>query len=136
MTAASWSPTDLNRQRLVVRGIALRTLEDRRRLHRARRDFAARLHDWVRSPVLLAGCFAAGWLVALAVDGSRSKRTRRRPNRPGLRQRLGTISASLLWLMQQYDQGARLAARLATLRAPKQPPYTAEPAVASPPIGT
>ena len=138
MMAAHWSPTDLNRQRLVVRGIALRALEDRRRLFHARRDLAARVHSAIRSPQMLAGCFAAGWLVALAIGGRRSKpkRVEPRPSGRGWRERLGTASASLLWLMQQYKQGERLAARLAALRAAHQSHDEPEAGLSGPPIGT
>jgi hypothetical protein len=139
MTAAHWSPTDLNRQRLIVRGMALRALEDRRRLFHARRELAARVHDWIRSPAWLVGCFAAGWLVALAMGGRRKTTTTKRlpGTRPGWRERLGTISASMVWLLQQYKQGERLAARLSAHRAAKQAQHAGEPAVLSqPPIAT
>jgi hypothetical protein len=132
--AANWSPTDLNRQRLIVRGLALRALEDRRRLVNARREAAARIHAAVRSPAMLAGCFAAGWVVALAM-GRRTKpeRTERRASRPGWRERLGAISASTLWLVQQYKQGERLAARFSQLLALKPQYEPADSAVSSQP---
>jgi hypothetical protein len=133
---ARWSPTDLSRQALVVRDIAARTLEDRRRVDRARRELAARLHGWLRSPALLAGCFAAGWLVGLAVSRPKIERTKRSEGRPALRQRLSTIGASLVWLMQQYKHGEQLAARLSSLRMSKRPQYAAESTASSLPIGT
>jgi hypothetical protein len=132
--AASWSPTDLNRQRLVVRGIALRALEDRRRLAYARRELAAKIHSAVRSPAALAGCFAAGWVVALAM-GRRSKPKKAvGASRVGWRERLAAISASMFWLAQQYKQGERLAARFSAFLGPKHPQHAqAESAVSPPP---
>jgi hypothetical protein len=139
--AASWSPSALNRQRLVVRGIAVRALEDRRRLAHARRELAAKIHSAIRSPAMLAGCFAAGWVVALAMGRrSKPKPAHRGPDarRVGWRERLGAISASMLWLVQQYKQGERFAARFSALLAPAQPQYQQpEPAGSSqPPFAT
>jgi hypothetical protein len=133
--AANWSPTDLNRQRLVVRGIALRALEDRRRLSNARRELAAKLHAAVRSPAMLVGCFAAGWVVALAMGRRpkpKSKSTERRASGQGWRERVGAISASTLWLIQQYRQGQRLAERFSKLLAPKPQYEPADSAAESP----
>jgi hypothetical protein len=43
----------------------------------------------------------------------------------------------MLWLVQQYKQGERLAAHLSALREPKQPRYETGPAVLSqPPFAT
>jgi hypothetical protein len=136
--AAHWSPTDLDRQRLIVRGLALRALEDRRRLLHARRKLAARIHAGVRSPAMLAGCFAAGWLVALTMSRrSKPKTTESRAGRAGWRERLGAISASMLWLAQQYKQGERLAAGLSGLLAAKQPQNEPDAAALSqPPFAT
>jgi hypothetical protein len=139
MTAARWSPTDLRRQRFAVRGIAARALEDRRRLLYARRELGAKLHAAIRSPAALAGCFAAGWLVALAAGRrSKPKGVQARTSSPGWRERIGKISTSALWLMQQYKQGERLAANLSALRKPPTdpPPEPEAAGLSQPPFAT
>ena len=133
---ARWSPTDLNRQRLVVRSIAVRALDDRRRLIHARRDLVASIRAGVRSPAALAGCFAAGWLVGVAADRrSKPRRVQARSSGTGWRERIGALSTSALWLLQQYKQGERFAAHLAPLLTPRSPQHEQEAAgVSQPPF--
>ena len=58
-----WSPADLDRQRLVVRRIALRTDQDLRQLAAARHRFVADVHSTLGGPLALFICFVAGALV-------------------------------------------------------------------------
>jgi hypothetical protein len=62
MKKSRWSPADLERQRLVVRRIRLRSELDRRALAAARARLVAAAHKQVGIPLALAGCFVAGML--------------------------------------------------------------------------
>jgi hypothetical protein len=57
-----WSPADLDRQRLVVRGIAQRSEVNLRTLAAARTRLVAAVHRQIGVPLALAGCFVAGML--------------------------------------------------------------------------
>jgi hypothetical protein len=58
-----WSPADLDRQRLVVRGIAQRSEHNLRALAAARARLVAAVRQQIGVPFALAGCFIAGMLV-------------------------------------------------------------------------
>jgi hypothetical protein len=62
MKKSRWSPTDLDRQRLMVRRIALRSELDLRALAAARARLVAAVHDQIGVPLALAGCFVAGMI--------------------------------------------------------------------------
>ena len=72
MKQSHWSPADLDRQRLVVHRIALRTDLDLRRLEAARDRFVADVHRTLGGPLALTGCFVAG----LVVGGSKPPQPR------------------------------------------------------------
>lgn len=63
MKQSRWSPADLDRQRLVVERMALRTDLDLRQLEAARDRFVADVRRSLRGPLALTGCFVAGVLV-------------------------------------------------------------------------
>lgn len=116
MTAASWSPSELSQQRLVVRRIALRAESNRRRFGDARRAFAVRLRTLAASPLVLGGCFFVGWLMVRPRARQRGATVAGR-----MSHRLRRAGTSLMWLMQLYRQfrdglavGAALAARRPT----------------------
>ena len=58
-----WSPADLDRQRLVVRRIAVRADTDLRELGAARDRLVADVRSRLTSPLTLIGCFVAGVMV-------------------------------------------------------------------------
>jgi hypothetical protein len=64
MKLSSWSLTDLSRQRLVVRRIALRAEVDRRNFRAARQRCTAQLRRVLGTPLGLIGCFVAGVVVS------------------------------------------------------------------------
>ena len=64
MNQSHWSPADLDRQRLVVHRLALRTDLDLRRLEGARDRFVADVRSTLGGPLALLGCFVAGVVVA------------------------------------------------------------------------
>jgi len=63
MKQSRWSLADLDRQRLVVRRIALRTDLDLRQLDAARDRFVTDVRSTLGGPLALAGCFVAGVVV-------------------------------------------------------------------------
>lgn len=62
MKQSHWSPTDLDRQRLVVRRIRLRSELNLRTLAVARTRLVAAVHQQIGVPLALAACFVAGML--------------------------------------------------------------------------
>ncbi len=62
MKKSRWSPADLDRQRLVVRRITLRSEHNLRLLAAARFRLVAAVHRQIGVPLALAGCFVAGML--------------------------------------------------------------------------
>jgi hypothetical protein len=127
MTAARWSPADLNQQRLVVRQLALRAESNRRRLVAARRGFSGRLRELASSPWVLGGCFALGWLLVRPPPrrGDRTIASR-------LSHRLQRVGASLLWLTRLYRQFQSGIAAGAALTLAAPPRAAADAAV---PVG-
>jgi hypothetical protein len=107
-----WSPADLDRQRLVVRRIALRAELDRRELAAARDRLIADVRATVGTPLALLGCVVAGIVVGRAASTERRADSPRRSNR---------------WLMR--------AAEILRALALSAPAYSAafRPAVTSPP---
>jgi len=63
MKQSRWSPADLDRQRLVVHRIALRTDLDLRQLEGARDRFVTDVRRSLGGPLALLGCFVAGVVV-------------------------------------------------------------------------
>jgi hypothetical protein len=63
MKQSRWSPADLDRQRLFVHRIALRTELDLRQLEAARDRFVADVRSTLGGPLALMGCFVAGVVV-------------------------------------------------------------------------
>ena len=63
MKQSNWSPADLDRQRVVVHRLALRTDLDLRRLEAARDRFVADVRSTLGGPLALTGCFVAGVVV-------------------------------------------------------------------------
>ena len=100
MKKSRWSPTDLDRQRLVVRRLALRSEIDLRALAAARARMAAALRQQLGMPVLLASCFVAG---AIAV-----------PHAPAHRDEAGTQAVREAGTQADRKEGAmqRSAGRL------------------------
>ena len=62
MKKSRWSPTDLDRQRLVVRRIARRSELDLRALAAARARLLGAVHEQISVPLALAACFVAGMM--------------------------------------------------------------------------
>jgi len=81
MEPSHWSPADLDRQRLVVRRIALRTGADLRALDAARDRLVVDVRDTLRGPRALLGCFVAGVMVAGRGPPQRPVDRRRRSSR-------------------------------------------------------
>lgn len=81
MNQSRWSPADLDRQRVVVHRLALRTDRDLRQLEAARDRFVADVRGTLGGPLALTGCFVAG----VVVGGRKSRQPRaderRRSNR-------------------------------------------------------
>lgn len=63
MNQSRWSPADLDRQRVVVHRLALRTELDLRQLEAARDRFVADVRSTLGGPLALTGCFVAGVVV-------------------------------------------------------------------------
>lgn len=63
MKQSRWSPADLDRQRLVVRRIALRSDVDLRQLKTARDRLVADVRSLLGGPLALVGCFVAGAVI-------------------------------------------------------------------------
>jgi len=63
MQQSHWSPADLDRQRLVVRRIALRAELDLKGLEAARDRLVADARSTLGAPLGLIGCFVAGVVV-------------------------------------------------------------------------
>jgi hypothetical protein len=76
-----WSPADLDRQRLVVRRIALRADLDRCELVAARDRLIADVRETVGAPLALFGCVVAGIVVGRAASTERRADSPRRPSR-------------------------------------------------------
>jgi hypothetical protein len=76
MKWSSWSPSDLSRQILVVRRIALRAEVNRQQLRSARRRCAAQLGRFLGVPLGLIGCFVAGAAVRFPDAGREAGATR------------------------------------------------------------
>lgn len=81
MNQSRWSPADLDRQRLVVRRLALRTDLDLRQLEGARDRFVADVRSTLGGPLALTGCFVAGVVVGGGKSPQRRADERRRSNR-------------------------------------------------------
>jgi hypothetical protein len=113
---ADWSPTDLREQRIVVRRIAIRAEQNRRRLGVARAAFAARVRTLATSPWTIGAIVALGVLVARPA-------TRRRIAAPGktTAHRVRSIGASLMWLLHLYRQFERGVAAGAAFARPSTP---------------
>jgi hypothetical protein len=78
MQQSRWSPADLDRQRLVVRRIALRAELDLRELAAARDRLVAEVRNTLGAPLALIGCFIAGAVVGRrASPGRRADSPRR-----------------------------------------------------------
>jgi hypothetical protein len=71
MKNSRWSPSDLERQRHIVRRIQLRSELDLRSLAAARARLAVAFHKQIGVPLALAGCFVAGMI---AVPRARPQR--------------------------------------------------------------
>jgi hypothetical protein len=99
MTAAHWSPAELRHQRLVVRRIALRAEGNRLRFAAARRGFAARVRTIATSPLVIAGCVLAGYLLLRPSVRRKHALTATQAVR-GVRNAAATIA----WLTQIYRQ--------------------------------
>jgi uncharacterized protein YjbI with pentapeptide repeats len=67
MKRSHWSIADLDRQQLVVGGLALRAELDRRELHAARLSLVRNIRATVGAPLALSGCFFAGVALSRAV---------------------------------------------------------------------
>jgi hypothetical protein len=113
MTAARWSPAELNQQRLVVRGIAVRAEVNRRHLVASRHAFAERVRSALTSPWVIGGSFVLGFLLLRPASGQRGATAAVRLSR-----RLRRVAASVVWLTHLYRQfrsgmeaGAALTAR-------------------------
>ena len=63
MKQSNWSPADLDRQRVVVHRLALRTDLDLRELEAARDRLVADVRSTLGAPLALIGCFVAGVVV-------------------------------------------------------------------------
>jgi len=92
MKQSRWSPADLDRQRLVVHRIALRTDLDLRQLEAARNHLVADVRRTLGGPLALLGCFVAG----VVVGGSKP------PPQPGAdgRRRSGRWLASAAMVLR------------------------------------
>jgi hypothetical protein len=113
MTAARWSPAELNQQQLVVREIALRAEVNRRQLVASRHAFAEQARSALTSPWVIGGSFVLGFLLLRPAPRQRGAAAAVRLSR-GLRR----VAASVVWLTHLYRQfrngmaaGARLTAR-------------------------
>jgi hypothetical protein len=115
----SWSPADLGRQRRLVRGIALRAEMDRRVLENKRRELKARVLGKLSSPVGLAFCFAAGFVIAMAPwpkrarssdDGDASGEAKRHP--------LRLLLGAFLWFLRRQAQFKAIKQRMAPSEQP------------------
>ena len=71
MKNSRWSPADLERQRLVVRRIALRSEQDLRTFAAARARLVAAVHRQIGVPLALASCFVAGMVAAARISPQR-----------------------------------------------------------------
>jgi hypothetical protein len=78
MKQSRWSPADLDRQRVVVHRLALRTDLDLRQLEGARDRFVADVRSTLGGPLALTCCFVAG----VVVGGSKPPEPRA-DGRPG-----------------------------------------------------
>ena len=77
MKQSHWSPADLDRQRLVVHRLALRTDLDLRQLEAARDRFVADVRSTLGGPLALPGCFVAG----VVIGGREPSQFRNAPRR-------------------------------------------------------
>jgi hypothetical protein len=89
MKQSHWSPADLNRQRLVVRRIALRTEADLPALAAARSRLVADVRGTLGGPLALLGCFGAGYWI-------NRRSPSHAPANPEARQRGGLVRLVLL----------------------------------------
>ena len=110
-----WSPADLGRQRLLVRGIARRAEMDRGVLESKRRELKAKVMGTLASPIGLTSCFLAGFVIAMAPWPKRAPRAKgdaaasAEPKRHPLRLLLG----AWLWLQRRQAQIAMIKKRIA-----------------------
>lgn len=90
MKQSRWSPADLNRQRLVVQRIVVRSELDRRVLATARSRLVADIRNTVGIPLALAGCFVAGMAFGRRSE-PRDRQTRTRHRRRGWLRRAAAL---------------------------------------------
>jgi hypothetical protein len=102
-----------------VRRLALRAEQNRRKVGAARRAFAVRIRSLASSPLVLGGCFVAGFLMMRPTVRQRGATTASH-----LARRARNAAASIAWLTQLYRQfmkgigaGNALAARPRTVEA-------------------
>ena len=81
MNQSRWSPADLDRQRVVVHRLALRTDLDLRQLKVARDRFVADVRSALGGPLALTGCFVAGVVVGAGKTPQPRADERRRSSR-------------------------------------------------------
>jgi len=128
----SWSPADLGRQRLLVRGIALRAETDRRVLEGKKRELKAKLLGTLASPIGLTGCFLAGFVIAMAPWPRRASRAKGdvEASAEPKRHPLSLLLGAWLWVQRRQAQLAVIKERLApaSLQATRGP----EPAGVAP----
>jgi len=98
--SVDWSPADLGRQRQLVRGIALRAEMDRRLVQRKRRELKEEVMRTLTSPMGLAGCFVAGYVIGMAAWRARPASVGDAVEQPAEQKRhpIRLLLAAWLWL--------------------------------------
>ena len=100
MKKSRWSPADLDRQRLVVRRITLRSEHNLRVLATARVRLVAAVHRQIGVPLALAGCFVAGMLAVPHSPPDREAGAKQRG--PGRLRHLATLLRTIALATPAY----------------------------------